>query len=606
VIDRCVCNYVTNPPIRSGSAFCGRERRWVGETMWCVNSGAPPRIRGFVACLVATLIVAACGSSGRSYPATVAPSLNGLDRLVDIGQGRHIETTCRGSGGPAVLLDAGLGNTYDVWNAVIDHVSAFTTVCAYNRASLGRSEPRPVSHGAESDAADLHALVTALHLPPPYIIVGASFGGLGTQLFARRHPAETAGVVLVDAIAPGWDDRLEAMLTPKQVADRRAIPNGEDVSNEDIRASERDVAAGPAFPPVPLVVLRHGQPFDVPADWPRAKVEALWAALQNGLVSLSPTSALLVATSSGHRIHQQQPDLVADAIHAVVDPSRWPPTAAATAAPSTFGDGAPPASLDPGGGLLAFSSGDGIHVARLDGSGDRLVIPATGFTVGEPSLDRTARLVAYTRTARVQPGASGPQPEMPSEVWILDRATGKTTRLATEGILPAVAPDGSLVAFAWHGEAFVVGPNGTGRRDLGEGGCPVWSPDSRRLAMCTSEDKVFVQDLATGQRSPIETGPPPTDPGAWSPDGASLALTSSRTGDAEVYVIDAAGGNERRVTTAPGNQSVDAWLPGGLLVTSSAPDAEVSDWFLVNSETGAAAVVGWLHGRPNPIAYAPG
>ena len=67
--------------------------------------------------------------------------------------------------------------------------------------------------------------------------------------------------MLVDAIAPGWDRQLEAILTPTQVADRRAIPNGEDMTNEHIRASEDLVTAGPPFPTTPLVVIRHGIPF---------------------------------------------------------------------------------------------------------------------------------------------------------------------------------------------------------------------------------------------------------------------------------------------------------------------------------------------------------
>src|SRR5204863_6816577 len=121
------------------------------------------------------------------------------------------------------------------------------------------------------------------------------------QLFARHHPTETAGVVLVDAISAGWDDRLEAILTPKQVEERRAIPNGEPISNEEIRASERAVAAAPSFPPVPLVVLHHGVPFPGGQDWPTSKVEALWSSLQIGLAALSPHSAIILAAESGHR-----------------------------------------------------------------------------------------------------------------------------------------------------------------------------------------------------------------------------------------------------------------------------------------------------------------
>ena len=91
----------------------------------------------------------------------------------------------------------------------------------------------------------------------------------------------------MDALAPGWDDRLEAILTPAQVAARRAIPNGEPITNDEIRTSERVLVAAPPFPPGPLVVLHHGVPFPGGPDWPTLKVEALWTSLQEGLARLS-------------------------------------------------------------------------------------------------------------------------------------------------------------------------------------------------------------------------------------------------------------------------------------------------------------------------------
>jgi hypothetical protein len=66
------------------------------------------------------------------------------------------------------------------------------------------------------------------------------------------------------------------------------------------------------------------------------------------------------------------------------------------------------------------------------------------------------------------------------------------------------------------------------------------------------------------------------------------------------------GGNERRLTTAPGNQDAVAWTSAGLIVTSSLPDADVSDWFLVDPSTGEASVIQWMRGVPIPIAYRSG
>ena len=299
--------------------------------------------------------MAACGSTvdalgepGRIGRVRHAVAVLGRPRrptgCIDIGGGRHLDISCRGSGSPVVVLDAGLGNEMDVWSAVTMRVAEFTTVCAYNRAGLGTSDLRPPPHGAASAVDDLHALLGAAGLPAPYVLVGASFGGLDAQLYARRYPAETAGVVLVDAIAPEWDRKLEAMLSPALVAERRAIPNGEDLTNEDIRASELGLLSAPPFPPVPLVVLRHGRPFEMGPDWPTAEVESLWTSLQEGLAAMSPQSALLLAATSSHRIHQDQPDLVADAIHAVADPARWPPVAADRPA---YGTGAPAAAPTP-------------------------------------------------------------------------------------------------------------------------------------------------------------------------------------------------------------------------------------------------------------------
>jgi TolB protein len=188
---------------------------------------------------------------------------------------------------------------------------------------------------------------------------------------------------------------------------------------------------------------------------------------------------------------------------------------------------------------------------------------------------------------------------------VRDLSTNAARRVALDGEVPAVSPDGRSVAFSRRGHTYVVRPDGSGLRDLGEGGCAVWSPDSTRLAMCTSDDSVFVLRVDTGDRTPVPTGPGPNDPSAWSPDGTTLALESSRDGNVDVYVVGIDGMGERRLTNAEGNQSVDAWLAQGLLVMSSPPDAPANDYFLVDPTSGSPAAIPWLHAVPDPIGYAP-
>ena len=207
--------------------------------------------------------------------------------------------------------------------------------------------------------------------------------------------------------------------------------------------------------------------------------------------------------------------------------------------------------------------------------------------------------------------ASGPQPEQPSEIWIApirDAAGPQATarRLVSDGQMPHLSPDGRWVAYVRQGHAYLIPATGDAERDLGEGGCTVWSPDGTRLAMCDPSDRVFILTVADASRRYIPTGSGANDPTAWSPDGTELALTSMRDGNGEIYLIGVDGANDRRLTNAPGDQSADAWLPEGLLVTSSSPGADESDWFLVDPASGAPSRFLWMEGLPNPIAYAPG
>jgi Tol biopolymer transport system component len=56
---------------------------------------------------------------------------------------------------------------------------------------------------------------------------------------------------------------------------------------------------------------------------------------------------------------------------------------------------------------------------------------------------------------------------------------------------------------------------------------------------------------------------------AWSPDGRSIAFTSTRDGKSEVYVMDASGSGQTRFTNEGGRHP--AWAPGGAHLAYAAP-----------------------------------
>ena len=58
--------------------------------------------------------------------------------------------------------------------------------------------PRTASRLAD----ELYALLHAGHVPPPYVLVGHSFGGLVVRLVAARHPEQVVGMVLIEPAIP--------------------------------------------------------------------------------------------------------------------------------------------------------------------------------------------------------------------------------------------------------------------------------------------------------------------------------------------------------------------------------------------------------------------
>jgi pimeloyl-ACP methyl ester carboxylesterase len=128
-----------------------------------------------------------------------APPLPG--RLVSLGTHRlHLHRT--GSGSPAVVFDAALGGSSLSWTFIQPAIAGFTTACAYDRAGFGWSDAGPMPRTIGRIAAELHELLSAAAVPPPYVLVGHSFGGLAIRAYASAHPEDVAGLVFVDPAHP--------------------------------------------------------------------------------------------------------------------------------------------------------------------------------------------------------------------------------------------------------------------------------------------------------------------------------------------------------------------------------------------------------------------
>jgi pimeloyl-ACP methyl ester carboxylesterase len=103
------------------------------------------------------------------------------------------------------VLDAALGASSLSWSLVQPELARLSRVCSYDRAGFGWSDAGPMPRTAGRIADELRTLLDRGGVPPPFLLVGHSFGGLVVQIFAQRFRSDTAGMVLVDpAHAEDW------------------------------------------------------------------------------------------------------------------------------------------------------------------------------------------------------------------------------------------------------------------------------------------------------------------------------------------------------------------------------------------------------------------
>ena len=232
-------------------------------------------VRTVVAAALASLLAGCGGDEVVEPPAPPAAPVripnDATPTRVDVG-GYQLAIRCSGRGRPVAVLEAGYGLASGRWRKTQAVVQRSHRVCSYDRAGLGRSDDRP----AEIDrttAEDLHALLTAAAIPPPYVLAGHSAGGAHAVEFANAYPEDVAGIVLVDAV------RTDELPDEK----------------------------------MPLVVLEAAR-----------DASASWSAIQEMSAGLSENSVHVLAPESGHHIQASQPELVAAAIRAVARGGRLP------------------------------------------------------------------------------------------------------------------------------------------------------------------------------------------------------------------------------------------------------------------------------------------
>jgi pimeloyl-ACP methyl ester carboxylesterase len=156
-----------------------------------------------------------------SVDQTAAPYASTADS-VTLPDGRRIHFVCMGEGSPTVILTAGLGDWAVSWSSVQPEIAATTRTCAWDRPGFGLSDAGAQAYSAATTTADLEAALAQGGIPGPYVLVGHSMGGFESLLYADRHPDQVAGMVLVDPTVPDQNGMIRRV-APALAAESEAF-----------------------------------------------------------------------------------------------------------------------------------------------------------------------------------------------------------------------------------------------------------------------------------------------------------------------------------------------------------------------------------------------
>lgn len=233
-----------------------------------------------------------------------------------------------GKGPPQVLLFGGAGVSVESWRPLYPAIERLAAVFGWNRPGMpGSDPPRQRQTGAVVLGA-LRELLAQAGLPPPYVLVAHSLGGLYANLFARLHPEEVAGVLFLEATHPADHEVLKKHETQLvralgKVLDlpQRLFRRNVHAELECVEDTVREIAAAGDFPPVPLRVVTGGL---TPRGWLMSPAAvAAKRAHQQELARLSPMGEQVIAHRSGHFPQLTEPQLVLRVLAELLEVCAW-------------------------------------------------------------------------------------------------------------------------------------------------------------------------------------------------------------------------------------------------------------------------------------------
>jgi pimeloyl-ACP methyl ester carboxylesterase len=241
------------------------------------------------------------------------------DLMLDVG-GNSIFLACRGSGSPTVVYLHGMGGSAASAARIPARLGDSHHFCAYDRInSTGLSDQVQGPVTGKDQVEDLHGLLAAAEIPRPYVLLGASHGGLIADMYAATYPDDVAGMVLLDAPLPDTF-KYEGRYLPKE-----DLPKPDDWQDspehvDDLSTFRQAQALQGNEPKVPVTYI-GAKVVELPPSYPRAEITAAERKLQRDFLErFAPGRLVLV--DSPHYMEPEIPGRIAHEVKRVVAATR--------------------------------------------------------------------------------------------------------------------------------------------------------------------------------------------------------------------------------------------------------------------------------------------
>jgi pimeloyl-ACP methyl ester carboxylesterase len=305
------------------------------------------------------------GAGPAATPRRIPDSYAHAGTRVDIGNGRHLNLRCTGSGAQTVMLEAGAVADSSTWFKVQPLLAPVARVCAYDRAGYGFSSEGPLPRDLDADVSDLHALIRHAGIKTPLVLVGHSLGSNIVREYASRYPADVSAMVLVDPpaqdiarYAPAWQKDEDALSVQRfafldrcaAAAEKGKLPsaapdlhdclgdanplasakvNAADLArmskpafwhtvlsvlHDNVGVFKQPVPAGETHGSTPLIVLSADNTYADALPRDRKGLEQARARTQAQIVATSSRGMLVQVANTSHEIQADQPGAVVKAV----------------------------------------------------------------------------------------------------------------------------------------------------------------------------------------------------------------------------------------------------------------------------------------------------